>query len=232
MDTLSRSAPDARDALRAGISSVSHDLQSRLLSIRGLTQMLGELEVDAEGRELLERLSLNTVSAQDELSSGMAHLRLALSEPRVEPVDLDAAVRESAEAARALAGGGVGFEFSPLGSALADRAMLDAVVRGLTGDACRRAEPGERVTIVVEREEGGDGALIRFSHDGSPMTEQEAAMQLDDPCLRRADRSIGRGLPGAAYAALAAAVMGGSLRFVGDGGGCWALTLPAAAERL
>jgi len=216
-------------ALRSVITSVSHDLQSRLITIRGLAQMLDDLEVKGEERFALERLGANAAAMQDELASGIELLRLATNNLELDPVDLDDVVGQTAASVRVLTGGRVVIECDSLGVVTVDPTMLDAVIRGVAGNACRRAGAGERVTL---RAGWGSAGSIVLRDDAKDACPRDAKAALGDPCMQRADRTVAPGLPDLALAGFAATVMGGELALLEEYGGpgsAWLLALPGGA---
>jgi signal transduction histidine kinase len=141
----------ARDAERAVLLSVSHDLRTPLTSIRGYAEGIEDGTVDPReaaavvGREAgrLERLVGDLLA--------LARLRQGVLEVGSEPVDLAAVAREAEERLRPRAReGGVEVRIEGEGSpAVADHGRLLQVVSNLLENAIRVSPEGEAVTVAV-----------------------------------------------------------------------------------
>ncbi|MGA8745786.1 MAG: HAMP domain-containing sensor histidine kinase, partial [Solirubrobacterales bacterium] len=146
----------ARDAERAVLLSVSHDLRTPLTSIRGYAEGIGDRTIEPRdaaaviGREAerLERLVGDLLA--------LARLRQGVLEVRRETVDLAAVVREAEERLRPRAreaGVEVGIEGGDA-VATADHGRALQVVSNLLENAIRVSPPGGAVTLSV-----GPGAI-------------------------------------------------------------------------
>jgi two-component system sensor histidine kinase BaeS len=141
----------ARDAERAVLLSVSHDLRTPLTSIRGYAEGIGDGTVEPReaavvvGREAerLERLVGDLLA--------LARLRQGVLEVRSEPVDLAAVAREAEERLRpqaAEAGVRVAVEGNDA-RATADHGRALQVVSNLLENAIRVSPEGAAVTIAA-----------------------------------------------------------------------------------
>jgi two-component system sensor histidine kinase BaeS len=154
----------ARDAERAVLLSVSHDLRTPLTSIRGYAEGIEDGTIEPRqaaavvGREAerLERLVGDLLA--------LARLRQGVMEVRREPVDLAAVAREAEERLRpraAEAGVAVRVE-GGAAAASADHGRLLQVVTNLLDNAIRVSPKGTTVTIraspgVIEVSDEGPG---------------------------------------------------------------------------
>jgi len=138
----------ARDAERAVLLSVSHDLRTPLTSIRGYAEGIEDGTVEPReaaavvGREAgrLERLVGDLLA--------LARLQQGAMEVRREPVDLAAVGREAEERLRpAAAAGGVEVRVEGEGGASADHGRVLQVVSNLVENAIRVSPEGGTVTI-------------------------------------------------------------------------------------
>ncbi len=218
----------ARDAERAVLLSVSHDLRTPLTSIRGYAEGIEDGTIEPReaaavvGREAarLERLVGDLLS--------LARLRQGVLEVRREPVDLGAVAREAEERLRPRAreasveirvhGGG--------GRATADHGRALQVVSNLLENAIRVSPPGGAVTVEV-----ADGA-VTVVDQGPGIPPEEIPRAFERFHLRR---RVGRGSPDGAGLGLAIVremteSMGGSVEIdnVPGSGARFTVRLPTA----
>ncbi len=148
---MSAQLSHARDAERAVLLSVSHDLRTPLTSIRGYAEGIEDgtveprqaAEVVGREAERLERLVGDLLA--------LARLRQGVLEVRREPVDLAAVAREAEERLRPRSRG-AGVEVRVQGGATlvtADHGRTLQVVSNLLENAIRVSPKGEAVTLAV-----------------------------------------------------------------------------------
>jgi signal transduction histidine kinase len=199
----------ARDAERAVLLSVSHDLRTPLTSIRGYAEGIEDGTVEPReaaavvGREAerLERLVGDLLA--------LARLRQGVLEVRREPVDLRAVAREAEERLRPRAAES-GVEVRVEGNAApasADHGRTLQVVSNLLENAIRVSPEGGRVTISVAPGE------VRVADEGPGIPEEEIPRAFERFRLRA---RAGRGSPQGAGLGLAivrelSEAMGGSV---------------------
>lgn len=199
----------ARDAERAVLLSVSHDLRTPLTSIRGYAEGIEDGTVEPRqaaavvGREAerLERLVGDLLA--------LARLRQGVIEVRREPVDLAAVAREAEERLRpraAEAGIAIRVEGGPA-AATADHGRVLQVITNLLDNAIRVSPKGATVTIVAS-----PGA-IEVSDEGPGIAAEEIPRAFERFHLRaRAEHASpdGAGL-GLAIVRELSEAMGGSV---------------------
>jgi two-component system sensor histidine kinase BaeS len=219
----------ARDAERAVLLSVSHDLRTPLTSIRGYAEGLEDGTVEpleaavVVGREAarLERLVGDLLA--------LARLRQGVLEVRIEPVDLAAVAREAEERLRPRAreaGVEVLVEGGPA-PAVADHGRALQVVSNLLDNAIRVSPRGGAVTVSVRPGE------LRVADRGPGIPEAELPRAFERFHLRA---RAGRGSPEGAGLGLAIVrelteAMGGSATAenLPDGGAEFTIRLPLQA---
>ncbi len=200
----------ARDAERAVLLSVSHDLRTPLTSIRGYAEGIEDGTVEPReaaavvGREAqrLERLVGDLLA--------LARLRQGVLEVRREPVDLGAVAREAEERLRPRAAQGA-VEVRVEGDAApasADHGRTLQVVSNLLENAIRVSPQGGRVTISVAPGE------IRVADQGPGIPGEEIPRAFERFRLRaRAGRGSAEGAGlGLAIVHELSEAMGGSVR--------------------
>jgi signal transduction histidine kinase len=198
----------ARDAERAVLLSVSHDLRTPLTSIRGYAEGIEDRTIEPDdaarviGRESerLERLVGDLLS--------LARLRQGVIEVQREAVDLVAVCREAEErlAPRAR-GAGVEIRVRGAGAASADHGRALQVVSNLLENAIRVSPAGGAVTLTVATGE------IAVDDEGPGIPEEEVPHAFERFRLRaRAGRGSadGAGL-GLAIVRELSEAMGGSV---------------------
>jgi two-component system sensor histidine kinase BaeS len=217
----------ARDAERAVLLSVSHDLRTPLTSIRGYAEGIEDGTVDpgeaaaVVGREAarLERLVGDLLA--------LARLRQGVLEVRSEPVDLGAVAREAEERVRPRAreaGVEVRIEGGPA-PATADHGRTLQVVSNLLDNAIRVSPPGEAVIVSVAPGE------LRVADCGPGIPEAELPRAFERFHLRaRAGNGSAEGAGlGLAIVHELTEAMGGSVAVenVPDGGAQFTVRLPS-----
>jgi signal transduction histidine kinase len=193
---MSAQLSHARDAERAVLLSVSHDLRTPLTSIRGYAEGIedGTIEprqaAEVVGREAerLERLVGDLLA--------LARLRQGVLEVRREPVDLAAVAREAEERLRPRArGAGVEVEVKgPAALVTADHGRTLQVISNLLENAIRVSPRGGAVRLAVAPGE------IAVSDRGPGIAEDDIPRAFERFHLRA--RS-GRGSPDGAGLGLA-----------------------------
>jgi len=219
----------ARDAERAVLLSVSHDLRTPLTSIRGYAEGIEDGTVEPReaaavvGREAerLERLVGDLLA--------LARLRQGVMEVRRERVDLGAVAREAEERLRPRAAEG-GVEVRIEGGAApasADHGRTLQVVSNLLENAIRVSPRGGRVTISV-----GPGE-VRVADQGPGIPEEEIPRAFERFRLRaRAGRGSAQGAGlGLAIVRELTEAMGGSVAVenLPDRGALFTVRLPGHA---
>jgi len=179
----------ARDAERAILLSVSHDLRTPLTSIRGYAEGIEDGTIDpgdaavVVGREAarLERLVGDLLA--------LARLRQGVLEVRSEPVDLAVVAREAEERLRPRAReAGIEVRVDPgPAAAVADHGRALQVVSNLLDNAIRVSPRGGEVTIS-----SGPGEL-RVSDRGPGIPEAEIDHAFERFHLRSRSGGIGEG---------------------------------------
>ena len=180
----------AREAERAVLLSVSHDLRTPLTSIRGYAEGIEDGTIEpgdaavVVGREAarLERLVGDLLA--------LARLRQGVLEVRSEPVDLAAVAREAEERLRPRAREGgveVRLEGGPA-PALADHGRVLQVVSNLLDNAIRASPRGATVTVAASPGE------VRVSDQGPGIPAADLGQAFERFHLRsRAGGSAGEG---------------------------------------
>ncbi len=216
----------AREAERAVLLSVSHDLRTPLTSIRGYAEGIEDGTVEPReaaavvGREAerLERLVGDLLA--------LARLRQGVLEIRSEAIDLAVVGREAEERLRPQAAGvGVAVEVSGSAApARADHGRALQVVSNLLENAIRVSPAGGAVTVEASPGE------IRVSDQGPGIPVEEIPRAFERFHLRTV---AGRGSPAGAGLGLAivrelSEAMGGSVKVenLPAQGACFTIRLP------
>ena len=218
----------AREAERAVLLSVSHDLRTPLTAVRGYAEGLADGSVDvgeaagviAREADRLERLVADVLA--------LARLEQGVLEVRLERVDLAAIAREAAErlAPRARAGG-LELHVTADGEAAArgDHDRVLQVVSNLVDNAVRVTPAGGEVTIAAEP------GRLRVSDTGPGIAPEDLPHAFERFHLhRRAGSRDGTGI-GLAIVRELTEAMGGSVsvRSEPGGGAEFSVELPPAS---
>lgn len=218
----------ARDAERGVLLSVSHDLRTPLISIRGYAEGIedGTLEprqaATVVGREAgrLERLVGDLLA--------LARLRQGVLEVRHERVDLAAVAREAEERLRPRATeAGVEVRLRGDGSAEADHGRTLQVVTNLLENAIRVSPRGGGIEVAVAPGE------IRVSDEGPGIPAEELPRAFEHFHLRsRVGGNTGGAGLGLAIVAELSAAMGGkaTVENLPNAGARFTVHLPSAAD--
>ncbi len=217
----------ARDAERAVLLSVSHDLRTPLTSIRGYAEGIEDGTVEPrEAAAVVAREANRLERLVGDLLS-LARLRQGVLEVRREPVDLAAVAREAEERLRpraSEAGVGVNVAASGPAPATADHGRALQVVSNLLENAIRVSPAGAAVTVAVRPGE------VRVADQGPGIPEEEIPRAFERFHLRA---RAGRGSPAGAGLGLAIVrelteAMGGGVvvENLPSQGACFTIRLP------
>jgi two-component system sensor histidine kinase BaeS len=220
----------ARDAERAILLSVSHDLRTPLTSIRGYAEGIEDGTIDpGEAAAVVAREAARLERLVGDLLA-LARLRQGVLEVRREPVDLAAVAREAEERLRPRAREGgveVLLEGGPA-PVIADHGRALQVVSNLLDNAIRVSPRGGAVTVRVE-----PGRLaVADQGPGIPAAEIERAFERFH--LRSHAGAVGEGAGlGLAIVRELTEAMGGMARVenLPTGGAKFEIGLPQVAER-
>ncbi|MFN2565992.1 MAG: histidine kinase dimerization/phospho-acceptor domain-containing protein [Gemmatimonadaceae bacterium] len=159
--TLAAELRRTNEELEGFSYSVAHDLRAPLRSVNGFAQILAEDygdKLDAEGRQLLQRIHVNTIRAGTLIDGLLALARLRRGDVRSEWVDLAAIARTVVEDLRRAA------PDRPVDVRIADRLvtrgdprLLAVVMQNLLGNAWKftREQPRPVIEVAATRERGG-----------------------------------------------------------------------------
>ncbi len=219
----------ARDAERAVLLSVSHDLRTPLTSIRGYAEGIEDGTVEpGEAAAVVAREAARLERLVGDLLA-LARLRQGVLEVRSEPVDLAAVAREAEERLRPRAreaGVDVRVEGGPA-PAVADHGRALQVVTNLLDNAIRASPPGGAVTLAAAPGE----VRVRDQGPGIPEAELPRAFERFHLRSRAGDASPdGAGL-GLAIVRELSEAMGGTATAenLPGGGAGFTIRLPAPA---
>jgi signal transduction histidine kinase len=198
----------ARDAERAVLLSVSHDLRTPLTSIRGYAEGVEDGTVEPrEAARVIGRESQRLERLVGDLLA-LARLRQGVMEVRREDVDLAAVCREAEERLRPVArAAGVELAVAGAGEATADHGRTLQVVTNLTENAIRVSPERRTVSLTVAPGE------VAVDDQGPGIPEEELPHAFERFRLRE---RAGRGSPDGAGLGLAivrelSEAMGGSV---------------------
>lgn len=220
----------ARDAERAILLSVSHDLRTPLTSIRGYAEGIEDGTIEpGEAAAVVAREAARLERLVGDLLA-LARLRQGVLEVRREPVDLAAVAREAEERLRPRAreaGAEVRLEGGSA-TVTADHGRALQVVSNLLDNAIRASPRGGAVTVSVE-----PGRLaVADQGPGIPAAEIERAFERFHLHSRAGGASEGAGL-GLAIVNELTEAMGGTARVenLAAGGARFEIELPQTAGR-
>jgi signal transduction histidine kinase len=220
----------ARDAERAVLLSVSHDLRTPLTSIRGYAEGIEDGTVEPREAAAVVRREAGRLQRLVGDLLALARLRQGVLEVRREPVDLAAVAREAVEGMRPRAGE-AGVEMRIEGGAaavVADHGRTLQVVSNLLDNAIRVSPAGAEVTLAV-----APGTItVRDRGPGIPETEIPRAFERFHLRSRAGNGSNeGAGL-GLAIVRELTEAMGGAVGVenLPDGGAQFKIRLPLVSE--
>ncbi|MBK7877754.1 MAG: HAMP domain-containing protein [Planctomycetes bacterium] len=226
------------EAVNAEMASFSyamaHDVRAPLRSIAGFADLLSQkkgTELDAQGREMLERLRYNVERLFRLIEDLLAFSGISNQELRIESVDLARIVRDAIDDfADETRGRRVEFEVRELPPCRADSALLSLVFSNLISNAIKFTRPRELARIVVGAERRGDQVAYFVRDNGVGFdTEQAGKLFLLFQRLHAREEFDGTGL-GLAIARRVVERHGGQIWAEAQptGGACFYFTLPHA----
>ncbi len=161
--------------------AMAHDVRAPLRAIAGIGELLRAKkgpQLDAEARELLERIRYNTERLFRLIEDLLAFSGVANQELRVEEVELARIVRDAIDDfAEETRGRRVEFEVRVLPACRADAALLSLVFSNLISNAIKFTRPRELARIVVGGEVR-DGEAVFFVRDNGVGFDSERAGRL------------------------------------------------------
>jgi signal transduction histidine kinase len=177
-------------------NSVAHDLNNLLMVIRGFTELLSR-DLTPEKKAL----ALTEIRKAVERATGLTERLLLLGRPRpLAPVavDVDAAIRGSADALRAALGGSIALELSLADAApavVADAGEIEVLLANLAANARDAMPRGGRFRIATALAAGDAGAavLLTVADNGEGMS-REALAHLYEPYFTTREGRVGAGL--------------------------------------
>ena len=176
----------ANRELESFASAVAHDLRAPLRAIDSFGRALQEdcaASLNAEGRQFLDRILVNTERMGELIADLLRLARVARAELRREPVDLSAMAAAVIEALRQQEPGrAVEVAIAPALTAVADSGLTRVLLDNLIGNAWKftRHKAGARIELRAAPDEGG-GFVIADNGAGFDMA---AAERLFRPFLR------------------------------------------------
>jgi len=222
----------AREAERAFLLSVSHELKTPLTSIRGYTEALEEGAVDVpQAVETLRAESGRLERLVHDLLD-LARMNRSTFDVRRDPLDLGVAALEAVRRYEPLAAGiGVelGARLEAPAEVLGDDDRVQQVIGNLVENALRVTRAGGGIRVCV------DGAQVRVEDDGPGLRPDELPRAFERFYLHSRygkDRKVGTGL-GLAIVKQLVEAMGGrvSVESVPGEGAAFTVELPHAALR-
>lgn len=174
LEALASAIAERRRAEREARRVMAHELKTPLTSVRGLTQVLAELEVTEEERRRVAGLAAREAERLQRMIEGLLELeRLALREfpSQAEVMDVAALAADRA----AVLGGGAGGRVVTIAAGpapvLGDRGLLERVVDNVVGNALAYSPPGTPVTVRVAAT--GQEAVVEVVDHGPGIPEGE-----------------------------------------------------------
>ena len=220
------------------ISNISHELRTPIASLKAIAETLHDGAIDdaAVAREFLHKINTETDRLAQMVNELVELSRIESDEVslKLEPADLGAVVKQTAERLRAQAErGGVSLELdiSPaLGKAQADKERVEQVLVNLVHNAIKFTPPDGRITISAKAE--GDNILVSVGDTGVGIPADDLPRIFER--FYKADKARaggGTGL-GLAIAKHIIEAHGGRIwaESVEGKGSTFTFTLPAAAE--
>lgn len=237
----SRRLDDTRRGQGSFVANLSHELRSPLNSVLTLSQLLLEGRTGALNDDQRKYLEVIGRSGQNllELVSDvldLSRIEAGLADIEIAPVDVEAAIRSTAEAMRPKAvdaGIVLDIDVAPdLPSVAADPERAGQILVSLVGNAVRFAKGGH--VVVSAWASSPDQVSVSVSDDGPGMTEEisrrtfRELFQSDQPLGRRHGRT-GLGLT-ICYRLVH--LMGGHIKLDSEPGrgSTFTFTLPAARD--
>jgi light-regulated signal transduction histidine kinase (bacteriophytochrome) len=157
--------------------SVSHDLRAPLRAILSFSSLLRENLQDklgAEDQHSLNRILTNANRMSQLIDDVLAYSRLAHSEIKRKPVDLDAMVADIVRESRDTHPHAQ-IVIHPLGRAEADPTMLRQIFENLIGNALKYSAKSEHPRVEVTAQRAGEGVEFTVQDNGVGFDMQYAA---------------------------------------------------------
>jgi two-component system sensor histidine kinase BaeS len=221
----------AREAERAFLLSVSHELKTPLTSIRGYAEALAEDAVDVGEAAATLRAEAGRLERLVHDLLDLARMNRSRFDVRKEPIDVGEAALEAVRRYERLAGTlGVALEAQMDNPAMAvgDADRIHQVIGNLVENALRVTPAGAGVRVCV------DGTTVRVEDDGPGLQADELPRAFERFYLHSRygkDRKVGTGL-GLAIVKQLTDAMGGkvSVRSLPGGGSSFSVSLPPLVD--
>lgn len=221
--------------LEAFTYTVAHDLRAPLRGVHRYSELLLEKfrDLPQEARDHLRNVNAGAKKMDRLIQDLLGYSKIGLSDPPRAPVDVAAAVKETAAALAAQiqeSGAEVEISLEDIPPALGDRVLLGQVLENLLSNALKFVAPGRKPKIEIGAH-ARDGHIVVWVRDNGIGIEpryHDRLFKLFER-LHGRDRYPGTGI-GLAIVRKAAEKMGGSVGFdsePGTGSRFW-LELPAA----
>ena len=240
LDWLRRRLTELEAQKNRFLRHLSHELKTPLASLREGAELLNDQvagPLSPPQRAVVGIMRDNSVKLQKLIEELLDYQRAlhAAASLEVKPVQLDALVREVAEAHRlsALAKEQrVALELAPV-AVDADPEKLRSIVDNLLGNAIKFTPPGGTISVLAREANGRVTIEVIDSGPGVPLEEREAVFESFFRGRAKAGGRVeGSGL-GLAIAREFAEAHGGRIALVGGGpGGHFRVTLPKRPEPL
>ena len=240
LDWLRRRLTELEAQKNRFLRHLSHELKTPLASLREGAELLNDQvagPLSPPQRAVVGIMRDNSVKLQKLIEELLDYQRAmhAAASLEVKPVQLDALVREVAEAHRlsALAKEQrVALELAPV-TVDADPEKLRSIIDNLLGNAIKFTPPGGTISVLAREADGRVSIEVIDSGPGVPLEEREAVFESFFRGRARAGGRIeGSGL-GLAIAREFAEAHGGRISLVAGGpGGHFRVTLPKRPEPL
>lgn len=238
LEASARAAEEARaDAQRANeektrfLARLSHDLRSPMTGILGMSELLGETELDADQAEYVDVIVRSSHFLGQMVSQLLELSRLELGgrELKRDPLDPIAVCEEAMLLVAPLAQARglrmlLRIDVDPVPGVLGDPLALQQILVNLLGNAAKFTEEG-RVFVTI----GCDGGATELRvEDEGPGVRDDQLDAIFEPYVR-SGRADGFGL-GLAIVARLVAAMGGSVRVENrdEGGARFVIRLPSS----
>jgi len=157
----------AVEQLDAFAHSVSHDLRTPLMHIKGFVDIIIEdygQRLDADGQQYLQWVSEGAVRMETMIDGVLAYSRLSRSQLALKPTDIESVVRDALiqVGGEALAPGVIEIA-TPMPWALAQRRYLVQMVANLISNALKFVKPGTAPAVCIRAESlGPSGRRVRL----------------------------------------------------------------------
>jgi PAS domain S-box-containing protein len=166
-ETVAKRTAELRETigeLEAFSYSISHDMRAPLRAMRGFAEILLEkhsAQLDAEGIKYLEKIGVAAGRLDNLIQDVLAYTRVLRDEVKIEPVDLDALVRQIIGTYPQLQPGNAEIDIEGvLPKVLGGEASLAQCISNLLTNAVKFVAPGTKPRIKIRAE--AIGADIRL----------------------------------------------------------------------